>query len=471
MKKIFYSSLLCSLTFIFSASAHKTITIASVVSNSTADMVIDSAGNGNYTEVQAGINAIPVTSTSNPYIVYIKKGTYYEKDSVPAKLSDIRFVGEDSAKTIITYNDYNGKTSGMSTAMSYTLSVNAGNITFENLTIRNTSTSAQAVALKIGKSADRIIFKKCNITGYQDTYYPYNCYRVYHKNCRITGSVDFICGNGDLVFDSCELRVNRNSGVITAPGTGIYYAYGFVFRNCTITYTNTGYNGAAVSSFHLGRAWSDYPRAVFINCYEPSILASAGWTFMDSDTSTNATTNPNYNALFAEYKCTGDGFTPYKRRILDINSNFGRQISDTEVLNYTITKMFAAASYTKSGSAFPDGDWFPSGANDALGFTAKTYIKKNIKPSSFQPNILLIHVNPYNHRVAISYKITVSENISLKVYNAVGVEVATLVNAMLAAGNYSTEWEYSNFPAGVYFCKLSSSKHISVQKIQIFAKQ
>ena len=45
--------------------------------------------------------------------------------------------------------------------------------------------------------------------------------------------------------------------------------------------------------------------------------------------------------------------------------------------------------------------------------------------------------------------------VSLKVYNALGIEVADLVNEMKSAGKHTVSFDGSNFPSGVYFYKLS----------------
>jgi hypothetical protein len=45
--------------------------------------------------------------------------------------------------------------------------------------------------------------------------------------------------------------------------------------------------------------------------------------------------------------------------------------------------------------------------------------------------------------------------VSLKVYNALGIEVADLVNEKKSAGRYSVSFDGSNFPSGVYFYKLT----------------
>ena len=237
-----------------------------------------------------------------------------------------------------------------------TIKILASNMKFENLTIQNLVTVERAVAVNITNSADKIIFKDCNIYGHQDTYYFWNCYRVYHVNCKITGSVDYIFGTGTALFDNCQLVINRNGGVLTAASTTSNLTYGLVFRGCTITSDATGFDSAPITSFYLGRPWQNNPKTVFLYCDEPSTLNAAGWTLMDA----NQAASVNQNTLFAEYQSTGTGSGYGSRATVSGNANYGRQLTSGEALNYTVTNIFAAAS--KTDTPFPNGDWYPADA-------------------------------------------------------------------------------------------------------------
>ncbi|MBI2418509.1 MAG: T9SS type A sorting domain-containing protein [Ignavibacteriales bacterium] len=362
----------------------------SIVSNADlgVNMVIAKDGSGDFTTIQAGINAIPASHPSiSPYIVYIRPGFYHEKVTIPSTLSDIVVMGEDRDSTILDYTDYvgmSGTPNVPGTNAVQTLQVNASNITFKNMTIQDTVSIERAVAVNVGNYADKVTFRDCNIYGHQDTYYLWGSYRVYHNNCKITGSVDYIFGSATAVFDSCQLVINRNGGVITAASTPANFRFGLVFRNCTISTDTIGFDGVPVNTFYLGRPWNDNPKTVFLNCYEPSTLVPAGWTLMNSD----PTASVNQNTLYAEYLCYGPGSAYTQRSVISGNPNYGRQLSLGESEAYTLSNIFAASS--KTDIPFPNGDWFPAGGADLLpielvAFTAvanKTSVTLNWKTAT-----------------------------------------------------------------------------------------
>ncbi len=62
--------------------------------------------------------------------------------------------------------------------------------------------------------------------------------------------------------------------------------------------------------------------------------------------------------------------------------------------------------------------------------------------------------NPFNPKTIINYQLPVSNHVILKIYDAVGKEVGTLVNGKQNAGSYSIEWNASDFASGIYFYTL-----------------
>jgi hypothetical protein len=64
--------------------------------------------------------------------------------------------------------------------------------------------------------------------------------------------------------------------------------------------------------------------------------------------------------------------------------------------------------------------------------------------------------NPFNPVTEILYFIPRSEHVSLKVYNVLGAEVATLVEGKRSAGSYSVRWNAEGLASGMYFCRLQA---------------
>ena len=76
--------------------------------------------------------------------------------------------------------------------------------------------------------------------------------------------------------------------------------------------------------------------------------------------------------------------------------------------------------------------------------------------------------NPFNPTTKIRYKIQVASYIELKVFDALGKDVATLVNEMKIAGSYEVEFNASNLPSGVYFYSLiANGKQMSVKRMAL----
>lgn len=75
--------------------------------------------------------------------------------------------------------------------------------------------------------------------------------------------------------------------------------------------------------------------------------------------------------------------------------------------------------------------------------------------------------NPFNPSTSINFSIPKSGFATLKVYDILGKEVATLVNGNLNAGSYSAEFNASNLTSGVYFYKLETEGFTSVKKMSL----
>ncbi|MEO8231692.1 MAG: T9SS type A sorting domain-containing protein [Ignavibacteriota bacterium] len=99
--------------------------------------------------------------------------------------------------------------------------------------------------------------------------------------------------------------------------------------------------------------------------------------------------------------------------------------------------------------------------------TGTTDITKNygLLPINFQLN--QNYPNPFNPSTSINYAISSKQFVSLKVYDVLGDEVATLVNEEKPAGNYEVNFDASKLSSGVYFYKLQSGSFMQTRKMTL----
>ncbi|HMS35388.1 MAG TPA: T9SS type A sorting domain-containing protein [Ignavibacteria bacterium] len=73
--------------------------------------------------------------------------------------------------------------------------------------------------------------------------------------------------------------------------------------------------------------------------------------------------------------------------------------------------------------------------------------------------------NPFNPSTVISYNLSYTANVNLKIYDAAGKEIRELVNKFQNAGNYSMEFIADNLPSGIYFYKLTAGNFSDVKRM------
>jgi len=87
---------------------------------------------------------------------------------------------------------------------------------------------------------------------------------------------------------------------------------------------------------------------------------------------------------------------------------------------------------------------------------------ENIEPKSYK--LMQNYPNPFNPSTTIQYSIQKESFITLKVYDVLGKQIATLVSERKAAGNYSVDFNSSNLPSGVYFYRMQAGNFVSTKK-------
>jgi len=289
-----------------------------------------------YTTIQAAIDAAPGDGT--PYYIFIKKGTY--EGHVQINRANTHLVGQNKQNTIITWNKLHTEGGG-SVDTNASVNVTASDVSLDNLTIRNTRID-EGQALALYTKADRIILTNCNLEGWQDTYRTGNDgQRHLVRNCKITGTTDFVYNRGEVFFDCDTLHVLRNTNVIVAPDH-INAKYGYVFSDCVITAEQSG------STTALGRPWGNTPKVSYINTRLTNgvSITAEGWNNMGGLPTQMAeynTTDANGNAVDLSQRktsFTAEGNTRSSKAVL------GKVEADSYKLDYVLR-----------GSDNWDADW------------------------------------------------------------------------------------------------------------------
>ena len=80
-------------------------------------------------------------------------------------------------------------------------------------------------------------------------------------------------------------------------------------------------------------------------------------------------------------------------------------------------------------------------------------------------NLYQNYPNPFNPVTKIKFSIPKSEPVAIKIYDALGREIVTLVNDRVIAGVYSVDWNATEYPSGIYFCRFESNKFTQTNKM------
>lgn len=73
--------------------------------------------------------------------------------------------------------------------------------------------------------------------------------------------------------------------------------------------------------------------------------------------------------------------------------------------------------------------------------------------------------NPFNPSTNISFSLPSKSFVTLKIFDIIGKEVATVVKEELPAGNYTRQWNAKDLSSGIYFYRLQAGKYIETKKL------
>ena len=211
-------------------------------------------------------NELNADKDAKPLYILIPDGFYDLGERVLTRITGhhIALIGQSMSGTVIQ-NKPDVKNEGLSKTA---VIQNRGSENyFQDLTLKNTldyyAAGAAGRAATLHDKGTHTICNRVRLLSYQDTYYSDNdqC-QLYFQDSEIHGTVDFICGDGDVWFERCRLVTEKRTldgsgrNVITAPKTS-KTQWGYIFNHCTVE--------NIVSNFEYARGWSGTPHSIWLH--------------------------------------------------------------------------------------------------------------------------------------------------------------------------------------------------------------
>ncbi len=182
--------------------------------------------------------------------------------------------------------------------------------------------------------------------------------------------------------------------------------------------------------------------------------ATVTWRFV------NHASAGNYSVVFG-FK---DPFSSTKTQFINVNG--ARADTVTFPMTSSWSQMALTVPLVQDTNIVQVQMWWGWMYLDYLGVPSEilTSIAMHHEPSvgfALQQN----YPNPFNPATTISYRLSAFGRVSLKVYDVLGREVTTLVDAVEKPGTHEVRFDASRFASGMYFYRLTAGGHSEVRKL------
>ena len=345
MNSYYYEGPADVLTMVFEGAPYvHAVTIVNVqdepIARNTAGYYVVKAGDAD--NLLSTIEVANANAGDSRTYIFLPKGRYDLGETVltPISGNNISLIGEDRDSTIIV-NVPQTANEGIGTTATFLIT--GQNTYFQDLTLQNAldyyATGAAGRAVVLQDKGNRTICKNVKMLSYQDTYYSNSDGQFYFEGGEIHGTVDYLCGSGDVYFNKVRL-VNESrsatgkdgSDVIAAPYPGASVKYGYVLNECTID------NKA--DSYSLGRSWGGNSMLTYLNTtlLQPNELVATRFT--TGGMNTPAYSFKEYNSMDSE----GNVVTPESNEQTftkdKLSYTYNTTLNADSVARYAIDKVF-----------------------------------------------------------------------------------------------------------------------------------
>ncbi len=102
---------------------------------------------------------------------------------------------------------------------------------------------------------------------------------------------------------------------------------------------------------------------------------------------------------------------------------------------------------------------------DSFAFVLTGTGVKSARGNSLTFKLAQNYPNPFNPSTMINYQLPINSHVTLKVYDVLGRDVATLVDRAMSAGDHEAVWNAGGLPSGVYVARLEANGNVKMQKM------
>ena len=184
----------------------------------------------------------------------------------------------------------------------------------------------------------------------------------------------------------------------------------------------------------------------------------------------NGAMNPPLDSEKGTVQCvTGNGGAP-PYAVNSNEDNNAYMIDGSYTVGYGYTEITINGDTATLRHILPNGTVFDTQSYRPNPKPAITAIHQT--PEEGVPTECVLHdayPNPFNPSTTISFAVPQSGMYSLKVYNALGEEVATLLDHKLPAGLHKVDFNPGNLPSGTYICRLTG-KNVTISNKMVYLK-
>lgn len=425
---------------------------------------------GDYPTIQAGIDSAQAGDT-----VLVANGTYIENIDFHGKkllLTSNYFFSKDRMDIVNTIIDGNADSSTVSIQSNEPEGTMLVGFTIQNGLGTGNWPNVRGGGVHISGGANPTI-KHCiihsnesvgnsnrgaGIYANSDFAYISNC-EVFNNVAQTGGGIMIGNGANGTVVDSCNVYGNDTYSALT-----IAYSQ-FIKINRTLVHHNSrvGLRNFATDSVTV-------THSVIANNGDKGVSneSNASQVYLvNSFVGFNAAENIAFdtsragNMVLAEFSniIGGRDTLYFGTGCIDTLPEF----ADTSAYDYSLLSTSAmidagdpALPYDPDGTVADIGTHFFSQGPNAVEF-------ESAEVRSFELN--QNYPNPFNPSTTIEFTIPKSDFVTLKIYNMLGQEVASLITEDLVQGNYKYTWETFGLASGVYYYKLETKNFAATKKM------